>query len=541
MTEFAAVYRAALRADLGAFAERSHAHLNSGTRILPNWHLDLMSAKLMAVARGEIKRLVINVPPRHLKSLFGSVALPAWMLGHKPTEQIICVSYAQDLSEKLARDCRSVMASGFYQNTFGTRLTHNRQAVGELTTTVGGFRLATSVGGTLTGRGADLIIIDDPIKPDDALSEARRSAANQWYDNTLLSRLNDKRHGRIILIMQRLHEDDLTGHVLQQKGWEVVRLPAIAEQDETCEFPAFAGMRRFRRRAGEALHPAREGLDVLAHMRRAMGEYSFAAQYQQSPAPIDGGMVKRAWLRSYRPADLPATFEMVFQSWDTANKPTELSDYSVCTTWGLAEKRLYLLDVFRARLDYPGLKRAVREQAERHPPSVILIEDKASGTQLIQELQGDGVHAVTRYEPTMDKVMRFHAQTSSFENGLVVLPDKADWLAAYIHELTAFPSSRHDDQVDSTAQRCTGTGSASIRPALSSITSSSSGTRAFRSRHDRTLPAGPPRLHLNCCDFDPIDQVPWLGTSRANSYLMKEHTHATQSICGCKRNCACGG
>jgi predicted phage terminase large subunit-like protein len=184
-----------------------------------------------------------------------------------------------------------------------------------------------------------------------------------------------------------------------------------------------------------------------------MGDFGFAAQYLQSPVPLEGGLLKRAWLQFYRPADLPATFEMVLQSWDTANKPTQLSDYSVCTTWGIANERLYLLHVFRDRLDYPSLKRAVRQQAELYRAGAILIEDRASGTQLIQELQSEGLHAVKRYDPGgSDKIMRFQAQTSSFEGALALLPEKADWLAAYIHELTTFPSSKYDDQVDSTAQ-----------------------------------------------------------------------------------------
>ncbi|HEY2170153.1 MAG TPA: phage terminase large subunit [Candidatus Angelobacter sp.] len=249
--------------------------------------------------------------------------------------------------------------------------------------------------------------------------------------------------------MQRLREDDLVGHVLSQNGnWKVLRFPAIAEEDESYVLDTVLGRRRFHRRAGEALHPERESLDILQDIREIQGEYNFAGQYQQAPAPLGGGMVKAGWFKIYGQNELPPKFEMIFQSWDTANKPTELSDYSVCTTWGVKEKHIYLLHVLRRRMDYP----AVAEQAVAFCPKTILIEDKASGTQLIQELIHDGVHGVSRYEPTMDKIMRLHNVSSTIENGFVHLPEKAEWLPEYLHELTTFPKGKHDDQADSTSQ-----------------------------------------------------------------------------------------
>src|SRR4051794_21133814 len=178
------------------------------------------------------------------------------------------------------------MMSPWYRRMFPTRLAPHRQAVQEFITTRQGYRLATSTGGVLTGRGADIIVIDDPLKPEEALSQAQRRACNEWYDHTLYSRLNDKRHGAIVIVMQRLHEDDLVGHVLEQEAWEVVRFPAIAETDETHEVETILGPRSFTRRRDEALHPEREPLDTLDLIRRAIGEYHFAGQYQQSPAPL---------------------------------------------------------------------------------------------------------------------------------------------------------------------------------------------------------------------------------------------------------------
>jgi predicted phage terminase large subunit-like protein len=447
-----AEYEALLRADFAGFAERAFCELYPQTEFATNWHYRVIAAKLTAVCQGRIRRLVVNMPPRHLKSHLASAAFPAWCLGHNPSLQVLCVSYAQDLADKLARDCRRIVTSDWYRRLFPTRLAPRHQAVSEFETTQQGSRLATSVGGVLTGRGADIIVIDDPLKPEEALSQARRRSANEWFDHTLYSRLNDKEKGSIILIMHRLHEDDLVGHVLAQEDWEVVRFPAIAEADERYLIDTLAGPRVFTRARGEALHPARESIHVLEQIRKTIGEYNFAGQYQQAPAPLGGGLVKAAWFRHCAQDEMPGQFERVVQSWDTASKATELSDFSVCTTWGILGKDLYLLDVLRRRMEYPELKRAVREQYELFRPSVVLIEDKAFGTQLIQELVGDGLYAVTRYQPQSDKVMRMHAQTAMIENGFVHLPVAAPWLAQYLHELTTFPNGRHDDQVDSTAQ-----------------------------------------------------------------------------------------
>ena len=446
-------YRAFLRQDLHAFTERCFYELNPATKFLPNWHIQVIASALEACRRGEIKRLIINQPPRSLKSQCASVAFVAFLLGHDPTAQIICSSYGQELSNKHALDCRTIMTRAWYQALFPrTRLSPDRQSVQEFMTTQQGYRLSTSVGGVLTGRGADFLIIDDPLKPEEALSDSQRKACNDWFDHTLYSRLNNKRDGCIILIMQRLHEDDLVGHVLGLEPWKVIRFPAIAEEDEIHVIETPYGPRRFQRRVGEALHPAREPLEILNHLCEALGPFNFSGQYQQAPAPLGGGMVELAWFKTYTATDVPDKFEMILQSWDTGNKPTELSDYSVCTTWGIKEKHIYLLHVCRKRLGYPELKRLVREQAEAFRPATILIEDRASGTQLIQELISEGLYAVKKYEPTNDKITRMNYVTNTIENGFVHLPDKASWLAEYLHELTTFPRGKNDDQADSTSQ-----------------------------------------------------------------------------------------
>jgi hypothetical protein len=244
------------------------------------------------------------------------------------------VTYAQDLSDNLARKSRALMTSPFYEGLFDTRLSKGRDAVSDYETTEGGYRFSTSVGGVLTGRGADIIIIDDPLKADDALSESRRRSVNEWYDNTLRSRLNSQEKGAIIIVMQRLHADDVVAHVQRHESWNVLSFPAIAEQDETYDVWTPYGRSRIYRKTGEILQPSLLSPAALESQRRGMTEYNFVAQYQQNPQPPSGIIVKPEWLKSYEPGDLPKQFDQILQSWDTANKDTELSNYSVCTTGG---------------------------------------------------------------------------------------------------------------------------------------------------------------------------------------------------------------
>ena len=251
--------------------------------------------------------------------------------------------------------------------------------------------------------------------------------------------------------MQRLHADDLVAHVQQHESWDVLSFPAIAEQDQTYDFVTPYGRRQIRQRSGEMLQPSLLSKAKLESLRRAMTEYNFMAQYQQNPQPPSGNIVKHKWVKFYGPEQKPQQFEQIIQSWDTANKDTELANYSVCTTWGLKDRHLYLLDVFRRKLDFPALKQAVRELANLHRPHVVLVEDKASGTSLIQELHSESF-SVVQGAPKLDgdKVMRLHAQTAKIEGGFVLFPKQAHWLDAYLLELLAFPNSKHDDQVDST-------------------------------------------------------------------------------------------
>jgi len=448
-------YRAVLRNDFTSFIERSFYELNPQANFVFGKYIELLAAKLEECRNGKTKRLIINLPPRTLKSHAATVAFPAWLLGQDPTSQIICTSYGQELADKHARDCRSLMSSDFYRKIFpATVLSEARQATSDFMTTEQGFRMATSVGGVLTGRGADVLILDDILKPEDALSETRRKAANDWYFSTLLSRLNSKEHGIIIIVMQRLHQGDLVGEVLDREPWEVLSLPAIALDDESYPYESPFGKRVFARRIGEALHPERDSVEIYQRIRDSVGEYNFQSQYQQSPMSREGGIVKREWLRFYEPGKFPQDFSCIIQSWDTAYKVGDANDYSVCTTWKLVGRDFYLIDVFRQRLTYPQLKRAAVELFRRYHPTAVVIEDQASGTALIQELESEGVYCIERYKPApgSDKLARFAAHSIVFEAGRVLLPSQAPWLEEYIREITGFPGAKHDDQVDSTSQ-----------------------------------------------------------------------------------------
>ena len=287
-------------------------------------------------------------------------------------------------------------------------------------------------------------------RPADAASEARRAAVNDWFRNTLYSRLDDKAEGVIIVVTQRLHVDDLVGYLLSTgEPWEMVQLPAIAVTDERY---VLADGTAFTRRAGMALHPERESLEVLEGIRRTLGSYEFAAQYQQEPIPLEGGLIKAHWLRRYATAPERQSGDLVTQSWDTASKSGELNDYSVCTTWLRRGQEHYLLDVFRARLDYPDLRRAVVELRKRFAADAILIEDKGSGIQLIQDLRAEGHVRPIAIMPEGDKITRMYTQTHKLEAGRVLLPEHASWLDDFLGEVLAFPRGRHDDQVDAMAQ-----------------------------------------------------------------------------------------
>ncbi|MFB9980921.1 phage terminase large subunit [Mesorhizobium kowhaii] len=435
--------------DLATFVALAFSAVDPGAKYLPNWHIRAITYQLKRVLLGHCKRLIITMPPRSLKSVTTSVAFPAWVLGRDPSKRMICVSYAQPLAVKLANDFRTVVDTAWYRRTFPTfKVSPRKNTENELQTTLGGGRLATSTGGQLTGRGGDIIIIDDPLKADDAHSEVARKKCAEWVRTTLMSRFDNPAAGAVVLVMQRLHVDDLAGVLLETGGWEHLNLSAIAEEDERIQT---SEGRVHERKIGDLLHPERLGKLELEGLKRDLGSLTFSAQYQQSPAPAEGNMVKRVWFRDYDPQQLDVGGMTIVQSWDTALKGDPSSDYSVGTTWAQDGSNYYLVDIVRVRAAYPDLVRSVRSSLDRYNPDIILIEDAGSGSSLIADLDSQGI-ATTPVKARTDKESRLSRVAAIIENGNVYLPKDAHWRDDFLLEVLAFPHGRHDDQVDSMTQ-----------------------------------------------------------------------------------------
>jgi len=470
--------KAILRSDLPAFIQKVFSTVSPGDKFKHNWHIEAIAFELNQSLEGKTQRLLVTQPPRSLKSICISVAFVAWALGHDPELRFICVSYSETLSKELARQFRMVVEAGWYKKLFPRTRMKSATSL-EWRTTAGGGRIATSTGGTLTGLGADVIIIDDPMKAEDAQSQSAREGVVNWYRSTLLSRLNDKQRGVIILIMQRLHEDDLAGHVLEENGWRHLDLAAIAEERQKIQ----TGPNKFHiRKVGDLLHPERESAEALKFMKGEMGSLAFSAQYQQRPVPLEGNLIKRSWFQDY---DQPPTGPgiRIVQSWDIATTTSEKNDYSVCTTWAIDKKDYYLLHVWRGRLSYPDLRKKIIAHAKAHGVQTVLIEKAGPGLHLVQDLrQTPGISTPIAIQPKGDKVQRMEAQSARIEAGQVFLPHEAPWLGELLNELLAFPKGKHDDQVDSVSQF------------LTWITT--------RQHREVSILAAPQLIRTECADYD---------------------------------------
>jgi predicted phage terminase large subunit-like protein len=440
------VFQAVLAENLMAFTEFAFGVVRPAVPFKSNWHLEAITEKLSQVASGEVRRLIITLPPRTLKSLCASVALPAWFLGHYPWERVVVVSYSDFLACTHANDFRLLVNHPIYQATFPA-MCLQRDTDREITTMQRGKRIATSIDGTLTGLGGNLIVIDDPIKPGDAMSESVRARVIDWYRSTLLSRGDAKAETRIVVVMQRVHQNDLVGYLQEQGGFEVLNLPAIAQRSETYDL---GDGRLYTRQKGELLHPEHEPADALIELKRNMGPIAFSAQYQQSPIPPGGTIIKRKWLTTYddiryQPGD------QIIMSWDIALSETESGNYSACVVLLRRREVFYVLEVVRGRFPFETLKRKVMEVKEHYgSAATLLIEDSPISRGLIQSLREQYVN-VTTYKPDTDKRARAIAQTDLFAGGSVRLPLRAGWLEDFSAELLAFPG-RHDDQVDALTQ-----------------------------------------------------------------------------------------
>lgn len=441
----------ALRTHLPSFLHMCFMTIAPGEKYVDGWHIEAICHELIKVGKGQTRRLLINQPPRSLKSICTSVAFVAWMLGHHPHMHFIVVSYSSELALELHRQFRMVVDSKWYRRVF-PNVQWTKTTNFEYITKEGGGRLATSVGGTLTGKGADIIIVDDPLNASEVHSEPARKRVIDWYSSSLTSRLNDKGTGKIIVVMQRLHENDLAGYLLEQSdAWTKLILPAIAVEEQVIDLGH--GVWHVRR-PGDLLQPERESEEILRAIRAEVGSLTFFAQYQQSPVPLEGNLIKRSWFQAYDHVPYAPNTKIV-QSWDVAQATGDKNDYSVCTTWKVVNNNYCLLHLFRGRLTYPDLRRKLIGLAAEFGATSVLIEDAGPGIGLLQDLRADqGLRGFKPIgvRPEGSKADRMSAQSAQIENGRVHIPREAAWLPALLGELLAFPNGRYDDQVDSVSQ-----------------------------------------------------------------------------------------
>jgi len=409
-------------------------------------HIQALSDALEAIERGELKRLIVLIPPRHGKSEIISLRFPCWYLAKHPEDYIVQAGYAESIALTHSRKARDIFVSLEMSRLFPAIhhrperagqevIIPERQAAHEWGTKQGGSYYAVGIGGGLTGRGFDVGIIDDPVKDEEeASSQTVRDKVWEWYKTVFRTRAQPD--AAIIVVMTRWHQDDLVGRILKQAQedpasdqWEVLHFQAITD--------------------GQALWPVRYPLSVLEQIRSSIGSRAFESLYQGNPTIAEGQIIKREWWQYYREAP---EFKRKIQSWDTAFKDKSQNDYSVCTTWGEAQNGYYLISVWRSKVEFPELKRVAVSLYERDKPNAVLVEDKASGQSLIQELKRKTTIPVLPVKVDKDKVARANAVTPMIEAGKVYVPQNAPWLYDYIEELSAFPNAEHDDQVDSTTQ-----------------------------------------------------------------------------------------
>jgi predicted phage terminase large subunit-like protein len=436
---------------LREFVRQAWPVVEPATEFVSGWHLDAICEHLEAVTRGQIHRLLISVPPRHMKSLAVSVFWPCWEWITHPERRWLFCSYAAGLAIRDSVKCRRMVESPWYRRRWLDRfvLTSDQNEKSRFENDKAGYRIAIGVGGAATGEGGDRVVVDDPHNVREAESEIVRQSVLDWWDQVMSTRLNDPKRGAMVIVMQRVHENDLAGHVLQQGGYEELKLPAEYEGSQQV---TSIGWRDPRTEPGELLWPERFGQEEVEALKRTMGSYAAAGQLQQRPAPAAGGILKRHWWKFYR--ETPRPFSEVIQSWDCAFKDTRTSDFVVGQVWGRHGADKYLLDQVRGRMDCPATIQAVKRLSEKWPQAQAkLVEDKANGPAVIATLKHEIVGLIA-VNPEGGKEVRAHAVSPQIEAGNVYLPDPtiAPWIGGFIDECAAFPNGAYDDQVDAMSQ-----------------------------------------------------------------------------------------
>ena len=410
---------------------------------IEGYHHKIIAEKFNKLARGEIKRLIVNMPPRHTKSEFASNYLPAWMIGQNPKLKIIQTTHTAELAVRFGRKAKNLIDSPEYQEVFKTKLQEDSKAAGRWETEGGGEYFAAGVGGAITGRGADLLIIDDPHKEQDAMSKEGFDKAYEWYTSGPRQRLQPG--GAIVVVMTRWSTKDLTGCLIH--GQKEVK----GDQWELIEFPAIMP-------SGLPVWPEYWKLDELEKVEATLPIAKWNAQWMQAPTAEEGALIKREWWQDW-PHENPPQTEFIIQSYDTAFLKKETADYSAITTWGVFRPSedstpcLMLLDAMKGRWDFPELKAVATEEYTYWKPEACIIEAKASGLPLIQELRRTGI-PVQEFTPGRgkDKVSRVNAVSPVFSSGMVFYPEGKQFAHEVIEECAAFPHGDNDDLVDSTTQ-----------------------------------------------------------------------------------------
>lgn len=440
------VLRSALRNDFLSFAEKCFVYLNPGQVFHSNWHLEAISHSLGRCLKGEIKRLVILLPPRHLKSTIVSVAWPAFVLGHRPETKFMCASYGQELANKLSNDTRSIMNADWYRTIFpGTSISPQKDTQHYFETTRRGARFATSVGGPMTGFGCDVLIVDDPQKPSDMHHETSRKRAPDWFFNTALSRFNNSKNGIAVLVMQRLGEDDLVGALENMADVEILKIPARAAEPITYDlggglYHTFA--------AGDFLQEERFGPREFQAKRAEMGSKDFSAQYQQEPLPSDGGVFHWDW---FDPCDeLPEISELIL-SFDIA--ATEAGgNYTAMTLWGHLDGHWYLIEARRYQHDLAKVRQIIQSLDKQYQPDLLVIDSGGVGNGLIAELKDRGYKHIRPAGASTSKLERAYDIAAMVEAGRIHVLSSVTHLAEFRREIISFPEGKSDDFIDSMTQ-----------------------------------------------------------------------------------------
>ncbi len=429
-----------------AFVHKAFEILYPGKKLNPNWHIDAVCHYIQEMVEGrKPKHLVLNMPPRSLKTFIVSNCLPAWLLARDPSMEVIVASYADRLSGKGGRDFRVLVESDFVIQLSRGELAEVRKSTEtEYETIQGGGCYWTSVGGTLTGRGADFIVIDDPMKAGEATSAVALRTVNDWFRDTLYSRRNRPINCPVVLSMQRLHMDDLAG-MLIENGWPSLVFPAIAVEDEIFDL---GGGAKHHRRKDDLLQPNWDTLEALDQSRKMHTTYIFSAQYQQNPLPAEGNRIKREWIKWYKQPPSRDQFRQIYVTCDPSGKDGPHNDYTAIAVLGVAGRNVYGLDVRRGHWSGLQIKDNLVAIFEQWNPTQIIIETTGLGEGVRQEINRDGRYYLSSYQPKLDKRTRLERVIMRFESGQFFLPEDAPWLPEFSEELLSFPETRYDDQVD---------------------------------------------------------------------------------------------